>query len=43
MRIARRLAVALGLVGAYALVVRPRMVRWGATDEEATGRTQAAI
>ncbi len=35
MTIARRLlAPLLGLVGAYALVVRPRMLRWGATDEE---------
>ncbi len=34
MRIARKLAAALVLVGAYALVVRPRMLRWGATDEE---------
>lgn len=26
--------VALGLLVAYAFVVRPRLVRWGATDEE---------
>jgi hypothetical protein len=32
---ARRLATFLSLsLGAYALVVRPRLVRWGATDEE---------
>jgi proline iminopeptidase len=28
------LIVALGLVGVYAFAVRPRMLRWGATDEE---------
>jgi proline iminopeptidase len=28
------LIVALGLVGVYALGVRPRLLRWGATDEE---------
>jgi hypothetical protein len=27
-------AAALGLVGGYAFVVRPRLLRWGATDEE---------
>ncbi len=31
---AHTLAVALGLVGGYALALRPRLVRWGATDEE---------
>jgi hypothetical protein len=31
---ARRLAAALGLVGGYALAVRPRLLRWGATDED---------
>lgn len=30
----RVLAGALGLLGAYLVVVRPRLVRWGATDEE---------
>jgi proline iminopeptidase len=31
----RKLAIAaLGLVGGYAFGVRPRLVRWGATDEE---------
>jgi len=34
MAIAQRLAPLLALVGAYALVVRPRMLRSGATDEE---------
>jgi hypothetical protein len=29
-----KLAVALGLVGGYAFAVRPRLVRWGATDED---------
>jgi hypothetical protein len=27
----------LGLLGAYVLVVRPRLIRWGATAEEAAG------
>jgi len=31
---ARRIAPLLGLVAGYALAVRPRLVRWGATDEE---------
>lgn len=31
---ARRLLPVAGLVAAYALAVRPRLVRWGATDEE---------
>jgi proline iminopeptidase len=30
----RRPLAALALVGAYAVAVRPRMLRWGATDEE---------
>ena len=34
MPIARRLAPLLGLAGAYALIMRPRILRWGATDEE---------
>jgi hypothetical protein len=34
MTAAGKLAAALGLVGAYALGVRPRLLRWGATDEE---------
>lgn len=35
MAIGRTLAVTLGgLAGAYALVVRPRLLRWGATTEE---------
>jgi proline iminopeptidase len=35
MTFARRLAALLGLsAGAYALGVRPRMLRWGASDEE---------
>jgi len=29
--------ITLGLLGFYALVVRPRMIRWGATDEEVAG------
>lgn len=29
--------VALGLVFGYAFAVRPRLLRWGATDEEVTG------
>ena len=28
------LAAALGLAGAYAFLLRPRIVRWGATDDE---------
>lgn len=28
------LAAAMGLVGVYAFAVRPRMLRWGATDDE---------
>ena len=31
---ARHLAVALALVGGYAFGVRPRLLRWGATEEE---------
>ena len=31
---ARRLAPILGLLGAYALVLRPCILSWGATDEE---------
>jgi hypothetical protein len=35
MTTARRIAAVLGLVGAaYVLVVRPRLLRWGATDDE---------
>ena len=34
MGITRKVVAALVFVGAYALVVRPSMVRWGATDEE---------
>jgi proline iminopeptidase len=34
MRAARNLAAALGLVGGYALLVRPRLLRWGASAEE---------
>ena len=35
MAFARRLSAVLGLlVGAYGIVVRPRLLRWGATDEE---------
>ena len=34
MRMARTLAAALGLAAGYALVVRPRLLRWGATDGE---------
>jgi hypothetical protein len=34
MTTAGKLATALGLVGGYALWVRPRMLRWGATDDE---------
>jgi hypothetical protein len=30
----RRLVPILGLLGAYGLLVRPRMTRWGATDDE---------
>src|SRR4051812_49575822 len=30
----RVLATAAGLVGAYTFGVRPRLLRWGATDEE---------
>ena len=33
----RTLALALGLVGGYALAVRPRMLCWGATDAELQG------
>lgn len=31
------LVTLLGLLGVYALLVRPRLVRWGATAEEAAG------
>jgi hypothetical protein len=31
---ARKLAAALGLIGTYALGIRPRLLRWGANDEE---------
>ena len=34
MTTAGKLATALGLVGGYALWVRPRVLRWGATEEE---------
>ncbi len=38
MRRASKIAGAIGLIGgAYALVVRPRLLRWGATDEEVEG------
>jgi hypothetical protein len=33
----RSFAVALGLIGGYAFGVRPRLLRWGATDEEVAG------
>jgi hypothetical protein len=36
------LVTALGLLGAYALIVRPRLVRWGATAEEVAGRYPGA-
>jgi hypothetical protein len=42
MTITRRLAALLGLLGVYALVVRPRMLRWGATDEEFEGEYPGA-
>lgn len=36
---APRLAALLGLsAGVYALAIRPRMLQWGASDEEAHGR-----
>ena len=41
--IARRLAPLFGLVAGYALAVRPRLLRWGATDEEVAGRTPGPI
>jgi len=31
------LIAALGLLGVYAFAVRPRLLRWGATDDEVTG------
>jgi hypothetical protein len=34
MRFGRPLTVGLALAGAYGLVVRPRLLRWGATDDE---------
>jgi proline iminopeptidase len=34
MRTSRRLIAALLLLGGYAFCVRPRLLRWGATDEE---------
>ena len=34
MTTARNLAAVLGLGGGYAFAVRPRLLRWGATDEE---------
>jgi len=34
MTLARQLATGIGLVGGYALAVRPRLLRWGATDDE---------
>jgi proline iminopeptidase len=34
MATARRLAAVLAGLGGYALAVRPRLLRWGATDEE---------
>lgn len=34
MTTAHKLATVIGLVGGYALGARPRMLRWGATDEE---------
>ncbi len=37
MRTVMPLAGALGLVALYVLVARPRLARWGATDEEANG------
>jgi hypothetical protein len=33
----KSLLAALGLAGVYALAVRPRLLRWGATDEEVEG------
>lgn len=36
---APRLAALLGLsAGVYALAIRPRMLQWGASDEEVHGR-----
>jgi hypothetical protein len=36
---ARRLVALLGLsAGVYALAIRPRMIQWGASDEEMHGR-----
>lgn len=34
MNTARKAATVVGLIGAYAIGVRPRMLRWGATDDE---------
>ena len=35
----RRLIALLGLsAGVYALAIRPRMIQWGASDEEVHGR-----
>ena len=34
MNTARKAATVVGLIGAYAVGVRPRMLRWGATDDE---------
>jgi hypothetical protein len=34
MATARNLAAVLGFVGGYTFAVRPRLLRWGATDEE---------
>jgi hypothetical protein len=43
MATAPRLAALLGLsAGVYALLVRPRMLRWGASDEEVRGRYPGA-
>jgi hypothetical protein len=36
------LVTVLGLLGAYALIVRPRLIRWGATAEEVAGRYPGA-
>lgn len=34
MRIPRQVATVVGLTTAYAIGIRPRMLRWGATDDE---------
>jgi hypothetical protein len=37
MIISALLIAALGLLGVYAFAIRPRLLRWGATDDEVTG------